>query len=122
MDEEQPTEREYDEGFTARTLAEEFVRNPENAEERYQNEELVVQGEISEIRNVISAVVLRIQGIGQRYDGAHLEIHLGNRNDADTIGEGDFVRFRGECQGHRTESGPKDEGILWIRFTDAVLE
>lgn len=120
MDEEQSTGPEGDKVRVARELAREYEGNPADADENYRNQELTVRGEILGIRNVISAVVLRIHGTGERYNGVHFEIHLRNREDAETIEVGDSVEFRGACQGYRRASGPSNKGITWIRFTDAI--
>ncbi len=122
MEDGRTTVPEGDQILSARQLAHEYEEDPDIANETYRNEQLTVQGEILEIRNVISAVVLRVLGVGKHYSGVHLELHLRSREDAEYVEEGKSIRFRGECQGYRIKSGPKGQGITWIRFTDAVLE
>jgi len=114
--------RDNDEIFEAHELAEIAERDPERLEKVYFNEHPPVRGEIFEIRNVISAVVVRMYGRGENYSGTHLEWHLSNRDDAEDITEGNRVTLKGTYQGFRTGTSPTGEEITWIRFTRAVLE
>lgn len=111
-----------DEVLEAHKLAEIIERDPERLDEEYSNEPPPVRGEVFEIRNVISAVVVRMFGKGENDSGTHLEWHLSNRHDAEEITDGDEVTLRGRYQGCRTGTSPTGEEITWIRFTRAVLE
>lgn len=108
--------------ISARELAKSVERDPEQFDEKHKHDELHVRGEVFEVRNVVSAVVVRMCGLGETYSGVDLEWHMSNRDDAEQIRSGDTVSLRGRYEGHRTGTSPTGEEITWIRFTRAVLE
>lgn len=105
--------------ITAEELARSFEKNPNRAEAKYIGETLEIRGEVRKIDNVISAVVVRLDGIGQKYNGTHVEVKLRSRSDVEGIASGDTVTFRGHCDGIRTKTSPNGEDVKLVMLLDA---
>lgn len=100
--------------LTAEELAQAYETDPDRARREFDGEEIDVRGRIRRIDNVISAVVPRLQGTGEKFNGTHIEVKLRRRSDAKSLSTGDEVHLRGRCEGLKTGSSPSGEDIAWV--------
>lgn len=112
---------ELDNPIPAPRIADQFSRDRERANREFLDEPLTVRGEVLNIANVVSAVVVRVLGTGDRDDGTHIEMQLKIRDDATKINRGKEITFRGVCRGLKENANPTGDDIGWIKFEEAVI-
>ncbi|MFB6344616.1 MAG: hypothetical protein ABEK50_02410 [bacterium] len=105
--------------LSSQELSKQFEQRPDEASTKFLDEQLTVKGEISRIDNVISAVVPRMKGTGDKYSGVHLKFHLKNRQDSKQLSEGDEAILQGVCKNFEKSTSPTGEEIGWITITQA---
>lgn len=121
MSEEDVDNGEVEETLAAEELAREYGADPGAADERFLDEELAVTGTIDRIDNVISAVVPRMLGTGEKYSGTHVKFHLRNREDVDRLTKDEPATIHGICRGMETSASPTGERIGWITVDGATV-
>lgn len=105
----------------AEELSERYRADPGAADERFLDEKLAVTGTIDRIDNVISAVVPRMLGTGEKYSGIHVKFHLTNREDVDHLTKDEPATIHGICRGMETSASPTGERIGWITIDGATV-
>lgn len=107
--------------LSAKELAQDYDDQRKGKDQWFLGETLAVCGDVRSLRNVISAVVVRISGIGDRYSGTHLEMKLKERRETEKLTKGEQATLKGICRGLSTKESPTGEPINWIQFEDAVV-
>jgi hypothetical protein len=102
-------------------LSEAYGTDPASADEKFLDEELVVTGEIHRVDNVISAVVPRMLGTGEKYSGTHVKFHLETRENVEQLTKGEQATIRGTCGGFEESTSPTGERIGWITIDSATV-
>jgi hypothetical protein len=104
--------------------AEELARHytmEDSGDRDFKGELVRFRGEVLRIDNVISAVVPRVRGIGEKYNGTHLKLHLKDRDDAESLKPGVKSAFQGICQGLQERTSPTGEPVGWITIDEAKV-
>lgn len=105
----------------AEELSEEYDSDSSLADEKYLNERLDVTGTILRLDNVVSAVVPRMLGCGEKYSGTHVKFLLDGRDNVDQLTKGQPATIRGTCRGLEESTSPTGERIGWITVDGATV-